>query len=103
MQESYLVQVANYAHHRKLSDEPAFSWWVPHVLKKQKIIISKVKSKYWLRTHKFGIRVPKTVEEENRLYQQNGNHLWWDDIFKEMKNVRIAFNIFDGEVNDLKG
>ena len=73
------------------------------MLKKQEIIISKVKSKYWLRTHKFGIRVPTTVEEANYLYQKNGNHLWWYDVCKEMKNIRIAFNIFDGEVNDLKG
>ena len=66
-------------------------------------IIAKVESKYWLRTHKFGIRVPKTVEESKRLDQQNGNHLWWEAICKEMKNVRIAFGIFDGKVNDLKG
>ena len=72
------------------------------MLKKREIIIEKVKSKYWLRTHKFGIKVPKMVEEENRLDQQNGNHLWWEAICKEMKNIRIAFNIFDGEVNDLK-
>ena len=103
MKESYPVQVAEYAHHSKLSDKPAFAWWVLHVLKKRESIIAKVNSKYWLRTHKFGIRVPKTVEKERRLDQQNRNHLWWDAIFKEMKNVKIAFNIFDGEVNDLKG
>ena len=45
VKESYLVQVAEYAHQRKLSDEPAFAWWVPHVLKKREIIIAKVESK----------------------------------------------------------
>ena len=73
------------------------------MLKKRESIIAKVKSKYWLRTHKIGIRVPKTVEEENRLDQQNVNHLWWEAICKDMKIFRIDFNIFDGEVNDLKG
>ena len=73
------------------------------MLKKQESIISKIKSKYWLRTHKFGIRVPKTVKEEKRLDQQNDNHLWWEDICKDMKNVRIDFDVFDGDVNHLKG
>ena len=35
--------------------------------------------------------------------KHNGNHLWWEDICKEMKNVRIDFDIFYGEVNNLKG
>ena len=60
---SYPVQLAEYAHQRKVADEPAFAWWVPHVLKKRNRIIAKVKSKYWTRTHKFGIRIPKDVEE----------------------------------------
>ena len=102
VKESYPVQVAEYAHQHKLSDKPAFAWWVLYVLKNWESIIANVKSKYWLHNHKFGIRVPKTVQEANRLYQQNGNHLWLDAICKEMKNVRIAFDIFDGEVNDLK-
>ena len=73
------------------------------MLKKQDRIISKVKSKYWLCTHKFGIRVSKTVEEAKRLDKQNGNHLSWEAICKEMKNGRVAFDIFDGDINDLKG
>ena len=32
VKESYPVQVAKYAHHHKLTDEPPFTWWVPHVL-----------------------------------------------------------------------
>ena len=62
MKENYLVQLAEYSQQHKLSDKPAFAWWVPYVLKKLERIIAKVKSKYWLRTHKFSIRVPKTVE-----------------------------------------
>ena len=41
---SYPVQLAEYVHQRKVSEKPAFAWWVPHVLKKRNRIISKVKS-----------------------------------------------------------
>ena len=33
--------------------------------------------------------------------KKNVNHLWWNAIMKEMKNVRIAFEEFDGEVKDI--
>ena len=103
VKESYPVQLAEYAILHKISDEPALAWWVPYVIKKRERIISKVKSKYLKRTHKFGIRIPKTPEEAKRLDQENGNHLWWDAICKEMKNVGVAFEPFDGDENDLKG
>ena len=101
VKESYPVQMAEYAHQVRIANQPAFAWWVPHVLKKKTLIISKVKSKYWSRTHKFGIRIPKTVEEAIRLDKENGDTLWWDAILKEMKNVRVAFEIYDGDINEL--
>jgi len=72
---------------------------VSFVLKKRNRIIAKVKSKYWVRTHKFGIRVPKSVNEAKRLDKANGDTLWCDAICKEMKNVRIAFEEFKGDVS----
>ena len=50
VKECYPVQIAEYAAQRKISEEPAFAWWVPHVIKKRERIIAKVKSKYWKRT-----------------------------------------------------
>ena len=47
LKDSYPVQLADYAEANNLTQEPAFAWWVPYVLKKRKIIINKVKSKYW--------------------------------------------------------
>ena len=91
IKELYPVQVAEYVVGARISMEPAFTWWVPHMLKKRNRIIAKVKSKYWMHTHKFGIQIPKTVEEAKDLDMQNGNTLWWDAICKEMKNVRPAF------------
>ena len=59
---SYPVQLAEYAVENIISEKPAFAWWVKFVLRKRDHIISKTHS-YWLKTHKYGIRVPNTVEE----------------------------------------
>ena len=85
------MELAEYAVANNIADEPAFNWWVKNTLKKRDIIISKVKSKYWRTTHKFGIRVPKNVEEAIRLDEENKNTFWYDAIQKEMGNVRIGF------------
>ena len=76
MKDSFPVQLAEYS--VRARQEPAFAWWVSFVLKKRNRIIAKVKSKYWVRTHKFGIRVPKSVAEAKRLDKANGNTLWWE-------------------------
>lgn len=91
--ESYPVQVAEYAVAAGIDSEPAFRWWVKYVLKKRDKIISKVKTRYHKRTHKFGIEIPKTVAEAYALDKANGNNLWRDAIAKEMAAVRIAFAI----------
>ena len=101
VKECFPVQLSEYALNSKISEQPAFAWWVHHVIKKQKQIIAKVKSKYWTRTHKFGIKIPKSVKEAKELDAQNGNTLWWDAILKEMVNVKIAFELFDGDEKDL--
>ncbi len=79
-----------------IDPEPAFNWWIPHVLKKCDQIISLVRkrtTRYLKRTHKFGIEVSKTVTEALALDRKNGNTLWADAIAKEMKEVPIAFKI----------
>jgi len=41
-----------------------FAWWIRDVLlKKCDRIISTVKTRYWKWTHKYGIKLPKTVKE----------------------------------------
>ena len=52
------VEHAEYAEANKIFEEPAFKWWVATVLRRRNRIISKLKSRYWKTTHKFGIRVP---------------------------------------------
>ena len=68
---------------------------------KKNRIIAKVKSKYWIRTHKFGLKVPKSVTEVIAIDRENGDTLWWDEICKEMKNFRIAFEEFKGDKEDI--
>ena len=103
VKNSYPVELAEYAIHNKIDTEPAFAWWVPYVVKKRLAIIQKVKSKYWERTHKYGIRIPKTVQEAKEIDQQNGDTLWMDAIRQEMRNCRVAFQTYDGNVDDLIG
>ena len=101
VKESYPLQLAEYAMTKSIASQPAFAWWVPHVLRKNKRIIAKVKSKYWKRTHKFGWKLPKTVEEDIAIDRENNNNLWWGAICKEMKEVRITFEVYEGDTNQL--
>ena len=68
------------------------------MLKKRESIISALKdTASWVmkKNIKFGIRVPKTVNEAMRLDKENGNHLWRDGITKEIDGVIIAFKLLD--------
>ena len=56
-----------------------------------------MRSRYWKRTHTFGRRIPKSVEEALALDHENGNTLWQDAIHKEMKNFMPAFKFLDPE------
>ena len=76
IKEAHTVQLAEYALQHKITNAPAFAWWTPYVLKKRNIIISKLKSKYWTRTHKFGIFIPKDVKSAKAEDARNGNNLW---------------------------
>ena len=97
MKEPYPVEVAEYAEAVGISDKPAFSWWTTHVLKKRCRIIVAVKKRYHKMTHRFGMKVPKPVEEALALDKKNGNDLWWKAIQKEMSAVKVAFKILDDD------
>ena len=63
LKESNPVKVAEYVVVNKILEEPAFAWWATWVLRKRDCIIKKVKSRYWARTHKYGVLLPKSVAE----------------------------------------
>eukprot|EP00804_Cyclotella_cryptica_P001676 CCRYP_009051-RA/>CCRYP_009051-RA protein AED:0.08 eAED:0.08 QI:0/0/0/1/0.5/0.6/5/0/841 len=95
LKESHPLQVAEFAFAAHIADEPAFNWWVSWVLKKRDRIVSLVKRRrrYHKRTHKYGIELPKTVEEAYVIDRATGTTFWHDAIEKEMKNVRVAFDV----------
>jgi hypothetical protein len=91
LKESNPLEVAEYAVSQGIDHEPAFSWWVPNVLKKRDRIISAVSKRYLKRTHKFGIEVPKSVADAMRLDTENGNTLWMDAVALEIDSVGISW------------
>eukprot|EP00980_Cylindrotheca_fusiformis_P019797 scaffold6944_cov68-Cylindrotheca_fusiformis.AAC.1 len=102
LKESNPVEVAEYAVANKIEEEPAFKWWVPYVLKKRNRILSKVKSKYWRTTHKFGIELPHSVEEAYEIDKKTGTLHWTKAIEKEMKKINSlqAFEKVEGITPD---
>jgi Reverse transcriptase (RNA-dependent DNA polymerase) len=51
------------------------------------------RTKHIRKGYKFGIRIPTSVTEALKLDDENNNTYWYDAIMKEMKNVRIAFEL----------
>ena len=103
LKNAYPVELADYAVANKLEDEPAFAWWVNYTIKERNRIISKLKSKYLERTHKYGFEIPKNVEDALRIDKETNSTFWRDAINEEMKKVRVAFEEHEGDTNDLVG
>jgi len=95
IKESNPVETAEYAVNNKIAEEPAFAWWTRQVLRKRDRIIKKVKTRYWKKTHKFGIELPKSVAEALAIDARTGTDFWRKAIEKEMKNVMPAFEFLD--------
>jgi hypothetical protein len=71
------------------------------VLRKRNRIIGRIGSQYWVRTHKFGVKIPKNVTQAVLFDKDNGNTLWRDAICEEMKNVRPALEVWEKDISDL--
>jgi hypothetical protein len=92
LKESHPIETAKYAKILGIDHEPAFNWWVPHVLSKRDRIISLVSKRnprYLKWTHNFGTELlPKTVKE---ALDRGGTHkkttLAW-------KNTKKKFHVF---------
>ena len=77
-----------------------FKWQVEHMLKKRNRIVASIRkwqTRYLKKIHKFGIELPKTAEQAYALDAKNGNTLWVDALYKELENVRVAFNVLPDE------
>ena len=62
-------------------------------MKKRDRIIKKVKTRYFWRTHKYGIELPKMVEEALEIDKRTGTDFWQKAIEKEMRNVQVALEV----------
>ena len=103
MKGSNPVELAEFAAGKRLYIEPAFKWWVREVLRHCNRIIAKLKAKYWRATHKFEIRVPKSVDEALAIDKDNRNTLWYTNIQKDMNNVRVDFEAWEeGSLDDAR-
>ncbi len=86
--------------------EPGFNWWVLCALKKRDMIISLVKYcnvKFLKKSHKYGLSLPKLVDDALVIDRCSGSTLWADAIAKEMQNIRVAFNALEDGRNVLHG
>jgi hypothetical protein len=90
LKESYPVQVVEYAVVNKIADQPAFAWWVKHILQKQERIIQNVKTRYWKHTQKYGVELPKSVKQALAIDRNTGTSFWKGAIDKEMQKVLPA-------------
>ena len=74
MNESHPFEVAEFSKARGISDEPYFTWWVPCTLRKRNVILSAVEHFIRSTTHKYGIKLPTTVEKAININTKNGNN-----------------------------
>ena len=96
LKESHPVQTAEFSAAQGINHEPTFKWWDEHVLKKKDGIIASIRNqqtRYLKNIHKFGIELPKIVEQALTLDAKNENTLWAGAISKVLENVRVAFEI----------
>ena len=76
LKECMPVDTADYAFAHGLEKETAFSWWVTFVNKTRNRIIKKIKTRFWKKTHKFGIRIPRSIKDALEIDRLNGNDYW---------------------------
>ena len=46
-------------------------------------------------THKYGIKIPTSVDHTMEVDRKNGNPMWRDALALEMFNVGVAFEILE--------
>jgi hypothetical protein len=80
-----------------LQECPAFRWWVPDTLRCCNQILKAVKTRYIKKSHKYGIRLPRSIEGAYLIDQETGTDFWHQAILKEMNNAAAFQFLNDGE------
>jgi hypothetical protein len=76
-----------------MNHEPAFAWWIPIYVKHKDRIIKSIRSCSVKKNVKFGLEIPKTVEEALKIDRNTKTTYWQDAIEKELSNNRVTFQI----------
>ena len=63
LKNSNPIEVAEFTVVLGIDKEPAFTWWVPYTLRRRGRIIAGVNSRVKRTTHKYGIELPRSVDE----------------------------------------
>ena len=63
IKQYYPIELYDFAQLHGIHDEEAFVWWILYIEQRRRSMISKFQSKYWQRTHIYGIKIPKSVKE----------------------------------------
>jgi Reverse transcriptase (RNA-dependent DNA polymerase) len=95
LKEGYPIETAEYAVANKLLSEPAFNWWADKTLHTRHRILLKVNTRYIRKEDKYGIQIPKSVNEALRIDRETGTAFWSEAIKKEMKVILPAVRLLN--------
>jgi hypothetical protein len=68
---------------------------VPDTIKRQTRIVNAVNTWFKKKMHKYGIKVPMTVEEAYQIDKETNTDYWHQAILKEMKKNTVAFKFLE--------
>ena len=89
-----MIETSEYTIPKNPQYEPAFNWWVPHVIKKRERIITLVKNwsaSYLKKRTSLALESPRVWTKNYNIDAQTGNVLWTNAISKEITGVKVAF------------
>jgi hypothetical protein len=81
-----------------MADDPAFAWWVPHMLQKCDIVLSKINARIKNTTHKCVVKTPTSMGNALEIERSNNSTFWKDTLAKEMTKDGAAFEVLEGSI-----
>ena len=101
VKEAYPVHLEEYAVQNRISEQPYFAWWIKYVLKKRDQIVSKTASKYWHKTHKYGVRIPKLVNMGTPSGGTQFSKRWamLDHLSRSTRGLRLTYQLDTKKLN----
>jgi hypothetical protein len=94
LKDSNPYEVACYAQANNLLNEPAFSYWAKHVLKKHDRYVRAARKRKVNNRYKYGIEVPRSIPHALEIDRKTNTTFWRDAIAKEM-NTLAALKVFE--------